>query len=48
MILMVCLASFAGSGSQPLLEHEGVTVPGSMHAMWPMIAGSLAGGRTRR
>jgi hypothetical protein len=49
MILMVCVASFTGSGGQPLLVGEAATVSGSMHvALWPMIAGYLAAGRTRR
>jgi hypothetical protein len=49
MILMVELPPFAGSGSQPLLEHEGATVSALMHvALWPMVAGYLAVGRARR
>jgi hypothetical protein len=49
MILMVCVASFAGSGGQSLLVGEAATVSGSMQvAPWPMGAGSLAAGRARR
>jgi hypothetical protein len=43
------LASFTGSGGQPLLVGDAATVWGSMPvALWPMIAGYLAAGRTRR
>jgi hypothetical protein len=46
---MVCVASFTGSGGQPLLVGEAATVSGSMHvALWPMGAGYLPGDRTRR
>jgi hypothetical protein len=49
MILMVCVASFTGSGGQPLLVGDAATVWGSMPvALWPMVAGYLAAGRTRR
>jgi hypothetical protein len=49
MILMVWVASFTGSGGQPLPVGEAATVSGSMQVgLWPMGTGSLAAGRTRR
>jgi hypothetical protein len=47
--LMECVASFTDSGGQPLLDGDAATVLELMHgAMWPMGAGSLAAGLTRR
>jgi hypothetical protein len=46
---MVWVASFAGSGGQPLLVGEAATVSGLMQvALWPMGAGFLAAGWARR